>query len=138
MADELGDHAMNRPDLSRIRLVAVALCLTLGLLVTVGCRRSSRSNAPAASGPTPEGAPPPIAPAAPVVEASAIPPSAIPQNPAMAPVIKKAVERYFNELGQAPYTCQDLVQKKYLPSLPLAQNGQPLDLNLFLAHHNTK
>jgi hypothetical protein len=54
----------------------------------------------------------------------------------MVPVIKKAVERYFAELGQAPYTCQDLVQKKYLPSMPLDQNGQPLDLNLFLAYHN--
>jgi hypothetical protein len=72
-----------------------------------------------------------------VAEASATPSNAILQNPAMAPVIKQAVERYFNELGQAPYTCQDLVQKKYLPSVPLAQNGQPLDLNLFLAHQNS-
>ncbi len=53
-------------------------------------------------------------------------------------MIKKAVERYFSEQGQAPYSCQDLVQKKCLSSVPLAQNGQPLDLNLFLAHHNAR
>ena len=116
--------------------VAVALVAAV-LLPTIGCRRSNRTQtAPASS--VPENAPPPITPAAPVAEASAIPANAIPQNPALAATIKKAVERYFNEQGQAPYTCQDLVLKKYLPSVPLAQNGQPLDLNLFLAHHNTK
>lgn len=120
------------------RIAGLALCVALCMMPATGCRRSNQRGATGPTGPTPEGAPPPITPAAPVAESSGIPPAAIPQNPAMAPVIKKAVERYFNELGQAPYTCQDLVQKKYLPSVPLAQNGQPLDLNLFLAHNNTK
>ncbi len=117
---------------------AVTLALALGLCLFAGCRRSGRGGSSTAPGSPPEGAPPPIVPAAPVAAASSIPANAIPQNPAMAPLIKKAVERYFNDLGQAPYSCQDLVQKKYLPSLPLAQDGQPLDLNLFLAHSNTK
>lgn len=116
----------------------LALGLIAALLITVGCRRSSRGAASKDPGPTPQNAPLPIVPAAPVTAAPTIPASAIPQNAAMVPAIKKAVERYFAELGQAPYTCQDLVQKKYLPTLPLDQNGQPLDLNLFLAHHNGK
>lgn len=129
---------MNRSTLRHFfQTRTLSICLVVGLLLFVGCRRSNRTGAGTAPGPTPEGAPPPIVPAAPVVEASATPSNASLQNPALAPVIKKAVERYFNEMGQAPYTCQDLVQKKYLPSVPLAQNGQPLDLNLFLAHQNS-
>lgn len=120
------------------RIAALALCLAVSMMPLTGCRRANQRGATGPTGPTPKGAPPPITPAAPVAASSAVPPAAIPQNPAMAPVIRKAVERYFNELGQAPYTCQDLVQKKYLPSVPLAQNGQPLDLNLFLAHNNAK
>lgn len=138
MADQPRDEQMSAFLVRRHTTRAILLFAVCCLIASTACRRSSRSSAGAATGSTPEGAPPPITPAQPVAEASAIPPSAIPQNPAMAPAIKKAVERYFNELGQAPYTCQDLVQKKYLPSLPLAQNGQPLDLNLFLAHHNTR
>lgn len=128
---------MNQLVVLRFPARAVPLLVVLSLLVTVGCRRSNRTGASTAPGPTPEGAPPPIVPAAPVADASTIPLNAILRNPSEAPVIKKAVERYFNDLGQAPYTCQDLVQKKYLPSVPLAQNGQPLDLNLFLAHQNS-
>lgn len=124
--------------ISQILFPTLTLLTCAALLVpATGCRRSkgTQTQPPLA---TPENAPPPIVPAAPVAETSSVPANAIPQNPAMAGTIKKAVERYFNEQGQAPYSCQDLVQKKYLTSLPLAQNGQPLDLNLFLAHHNSK
>lgn len=120
----------------RLSTLALLACAAL-LLPATGCRRSKATSAQPQLA-NPESAPPPIVPAAPVAAVSSVPANAIPQNPAMAGTIKKAVERYFNEQGQAPYSCQDLVQKKYLPSLPLAQNGQPLDLNLFLAHHNTK
>lgn len=136
MADQFSDFAMSIFPLNRASIGAAALSALL-ILSVAGCRRPNRNSDSGAPGPTPEGAPPPIVPAVPVAEASTIPPNAILQTPSLAPAIKKAVERYFNEMGQAPYTCQDLVAKKYLSAVPLAQNGQPLDLNLFLAHHNS-
>ncbi|MEQ2006736.1 MAG: hypothetical protein ABMA26_08055 [Limisphaerales bacterium] len=114
-----------------------AFGLAVLLVAAGGCRRSNRAESKPSVA-ADENIPPPIVPAPPVAASPGIPANAALQDPALAPTIKKAVERYFNEQGQAPYSCQDLVLKKYLATVPLAQNGQPLDLNLFLAHHNAK
>ena len=72
--------------------------------------------------------PAPTATPAPTPEAAGVPAA----KPKVDPVLKLAIERYFNESGRAPETWMDLVKKGYLTSVPLDASGNPLNFRQFL------
>ena len=48
------------------------------------------------------------------------------------PVLKAAIERYFENSGRAPEAWADLVKKQLIPAVPLDASGKPLDFRQFL------
>ena len=119
------------------------LLLLLLCGAVLGCRRKKAEVPPpvpveaAQPAATPEAAtravpatPPPRAPGTPA--APAVPPNAVAQDPV---AVRRAVEAYFNARGGTPKSWQEVIAAGYLKTVPLAKNGQPLDMQGFFLYH---
>jgi hypothetical protein len=55
--------------------------------------------------------------------------------------VRTAYHQYFAKIGSFPNGWQEMVQKKFLPTVPQGRNGQPLDFvqfTLWEAGHSAK
>lgn len=111
------------------------LFVLLACLSLFGCRRkraepsvpvplTSEATAPATPVPT-------SAPATPVPAQPVRPVGPHPGEPASPNEVRIAYHKYFEKLGNFPNSWQDMVQRKFLPAVPVGKNGQPLDFVQF-------
>jgi|GEM_PF-1399600 hypothetical protein len=119
-------------------LVRAAGCSVL-VLVCIALTACNQ-DAPPSPAPPPVVAPPPKVRSAEPVAAVPVPPPAPeatvqstprpanhPGEPANPAALRGVVERYFDKVGSAPSSWQDMLRAKVIASIPVGKDGKPLD-----------